>query len=157
MSHSCDETYDVYEERRRVARKAHECDACDLPIRPGDLYYAVSLVWDGTAETVKRCARCQMMHEHLRELAPGETWPDERLNCGHDYRDQWECDPPAWVAALAFWMPGDPLPARESCTVLPPYWSPKALACRNGWSPTSECRRKPWPVNASPAHQEACS
>jgi hypothetical protein len=156
VSHSCDEYYDVYEERRRVARKAHECDACDLPVRPGDLYYAISIVWDGSAETVKRCARCQLMHEHLRGLAPNEMWPSEKLDCGEEYSDHWGHEPPEWVAALAFWMPGDPLPAREPCTVLPGWYAKPELKCHKGWELAAQCRTGGrWGHDRS--HQEACS
>ncbi|HEY6056193.1 MAG TPA: hypothetical protein VIU86_19845 [Gaiellaceae bacterium] len=133
MSHSCDETYDVYDERQRRAIKAHECEACGLPIRKGDQYTSVRVVFNGSAETIKRCVRCQTIHEHLREMAPGEMWPDEHLNCGTLYRDEWEREPPAWLEALAFWQPGDPLPALNRCTApLPRYWG-QTLACWEGW------------------------
>lgn len=102
MSHSCDETYTIYEEHVHRARKQHDCDACGLPIKPGDYYCRVFLLFDGSKETVKRCGACQKTHEHLRELAPGEMWPDERLNCGYTYQDHWNDDPPDDIAALAF-------------------------------------------------------
>lgn len=101
MSHSCEETYDVYNETVRRARKAHQCDACDRAIRPGDLYCYVSLVFEQRAESYKRCGACQKTHKHLRSLAPGDMWPDERLNCGQRYEDEWG-DLPDDVAALAF-------------------------------------------------------
>lgn len=149
MSHSCDESYDVYEERDRTARKAHECDACDLPIRKGDRYTTIAIVFDGRAERVKRCARCQMMHEHLRTLAPGEMWPDERLNCGTLYRSEWDCDPPDWLTALAFWAPGDSLPALNPCTI-----SASLERCRQYWRHmlTSAIQRRD-----HPGHCEVCS
>lgn len=118
MSHSVDEAYDVYLEQRVTARKQHECDCvfCFDPIRPGDAYWRVSTVFDGTAETIKRCIRCQLLHEHLRGLCEsGEQWPDERLNCGLTYESEWGPVPPV-IAALAFWRPGDPLPALNECT-----------------------------------------
>ncbi len=171
MSHSCDETYDVYDERQRRAAKTHECEACHLPIRKGDQYTSVRIVWEGTAETVKRCARCQTIHEHLRLMAPGEMWPDEHLNCGTLYRDEWEREPPAWLEALAFWQPGDPLPALYPCTLpLPWYWA-QPLACFQAYRlplNSERCRpREPhWGIESVRSHDndrharpctEACS
>ncbi len=129
MSHSCDETYDVYEERYRTAIKSHSCDACGLPIRKGDRYTTIAIVFDGRAERVKRCLRCQAIHEHLRDLAPGEMWPDERLNCGTLYRHEWDRSPPAWLEALAFWNPGEPLPPTNPCLVV---WG-SAPVCQDRW------------------------
>ena len=107
MSHEIDEIYDAYGEARVRARKVHECDACGDPIRRGDLYTKVGIVWGRSAETVKRCLRCQAIHKHLRALDPGNLWPDERLNCGEDYRDHWGDDPPPEIARLAFMTPDE--------------------------------------------------
>lgn len=106
MSHDIDETYDVYAETHRRARKAHECDACGERIGPGVTYWRVFVVFDGSAEAHKRCNRCQAIHVHLRSLDPGRRWPDERLACGLDYEDEWG-DLPEEIAALAFALPGD--------------------------------------------------
>lgn len=103
MSHSCDDEYDVYKETPRRARKEHRCHACGAGIRPGHKYMVVATVYDGSATTIKRCGRCQRTHEHLRELCRSldyELWPDERLNCGLDYEDEWCEPPPAEIAAL---------------------------------------------------------
>lgn len=118
MSYAVDETYDVYHEIRVFARKAHECDAvlCSEPIRPGDAYWRIQIVHDGKAQTIKRCVRCQAIHEHLRGLGQGERWPDERLACGQDYAEEWGGPPPAEIAALAFWKAGEALPADVPCT-----------------------------------------
>ena len=103
MSHEAEERYDVYDERRRVAACSHTCDACKETIRRGDMYYAIGLVWDRTAWSYKRCLRCQQIHEHLRSLGHVENmWPDERLDCGEEYREHWGCEPPPEIAALAF-------------------------------------------------------
>lgn len=102
MSHVIDDAYDVYTERARVARKEHSCDACAEMIRAGDLYHVVSIVFRGTARSVRRCVRCQQIHLHLRELAPDDMWPNERLACGEEYREHWGSDPPEEIAALAF-------------------------------------------------------
>lgn len=100
MSHDCDESYDVYNERRVKARKHRDCAACKEPIRHGDYYVRVAIVWDGI-EVLARCLRCQAIHEHLRKLGKGETWPDERLNCGETYEEHWG-QLPEEVARLAF-------------------------------------------------------
>jgi hypothetical protein len=102
MSHAYDETYDVYNESARRARKQHQCDACHETIRAGDLYHVISIVFDGDASSIKRCVRCQRIHLHLRELEPGEMWPNEKLACGEEYREHWGREPPEEIAALAF-------------------------------------------------------
>lgn len=102
MSHRYEDTYDVYDERLRKAKKPHVCAACSEPILRGDYYHSIFIVFDARARRVVRCLRCQKIHEHLRELAPGEMWPDEELACGEDYREHWGEDPPAEIAALAF-------------------------------------------------------
>lgn len=107
MSHSVDECYDVYRESERQARKLHQCDACGDQIRPGDRYFCVGIVFEGEGESVKRCLRCQRIHQHLRTLAPGDMWPDERLNCGEEYTEHWGREPPPEIAALAFALPGE--------------------------------------------------
>jgi hypothetical protein len=102
MSHSCDEYYAVYLNKRVKARKAHRCDACGDTIDPGHFYHRVSWVFDGSANSVKRCLRCEAIHKHLRGKAPGETWPSERLDCGETYEDHWGGPPPENIARLAF-------------------------------------------------------
>lgn len=108
MSHTIDEVYKVYCETLRVAAKDHVCSACTERIRKGDEYFTISIIdADSSAESLKRCARCQKIHKHLRSLDPGELWPDEQLNCGEGYREHWQVDPPAEIAALAFALPGE--------------------------------------------------
>lgn len=113
MSRSCDGQYDVYRQTPRKARKEHRCNACwrDGAIQPGHAYTVVATVYEGAAHTIKRCARCQALHDHLKELCSedNERWPDERLNCGESYESEWG-DVPEWIAAMAFWLPGEPLP-----------------------------------------------
>lgn len=61
---------------------------------------------DGDSVTLRRCSRCQTIHEHLRQLCESqERWPDEQLNCGEDYEEEWGKLPPE-IAALAFTLPG---------------------------------------------------
>lgn len=107
MSQSCDYVYAVYNEQTRKARKLHKCDACGLPIKPGDYYCHVFTAGNGDVESYKRCGPCQATHLHLRKLCQSpecsidRLWPDERLNCGLAYEDEWG-DLPDEIAALAF-------------------------------------------------------
>jgi hypothetical protein len=103
VSHYCDEEYDVYQERYRRARKPHVCVACKEQIPAGHVYSDVRRVWDGEADTLCRCLRCQTIHEHLRLRGGGAgMWPDEELNCGEEYEQHWGHEPPEEIAALAF-------------------------------------------------------
>jgi hypothetical protein len=111
VSYYADESYDVYDETVRRARKEHRCGACDEHIVPGATYWHIATVFDGTARTYKRCERCQAIHVHLRELcrATGsDMWPDERLACGLRYEDEWGALPPE-IEALAFALPNEVL------------------------------------------------
>lgn len=126
MSRSCDESYDVYDERRVRARKAHRCGACRETIAAGHYYMRVGVVYDGSASAIRRCLRCQALHVHLRKRChdmaadernrygySGDTmWPDEELNCGLAYEDEWG-DLPDEIAALAF-MTGADMQEAES-------------------------------------------
>lgn len=135
MSVSCDERADVWNEKAVRARKAHKCDACELTIRPGDVYTRDKLLYDGEWDTVVRCARCQLIFEHLQPMCSRDgDCPDRELDCGHEYSERWDREPPEWLAALAFWVPGDPLPATNECISLKSmqYYTPKylqALVC----------------------------
>jgi len=106
VSQSCDQTNVVYDERTVRARKAHVCDACERTIRPGDRYKRIGILFDGRWGTVVRCGSCQKTHEHLRALCRlpeyryDQLWPDEQLNCGLDYAEEWGNAPPADVQAL---------------------------------------------------------
>lgn len=104
----------VWSDRWATARKEHRCKACGETVRPGYRYHTTFYVFDGDAHRVKRCERCQLIFEHLsaRMQTEGEDeeFCDEALACGHEYRERWGEAPPEWLAALAFWRPGDPLP-----------------------------------------------
>lgn len=116
MSVSCDGVNAVYDEQHRKARKEHRCDACKETIRVGDRYTSLHLVYDGTAQTIKRYARCQALHEHLREKCSyyGDMWPMERLDCGESYETEWgECPPE--IQRLAFLTPDEA--QKELCDV----------------------------------------
>ena len=105
MSHEVDERYAVYSETRRRAIKQHKCSACKEAIRPGHTYHVIAIIFEGV-ESLKRCERCQAIHLHLRTL-DRDMWPDERLNCGEEYREHWGREPPPEIAAMAFALPGE--------------------------------------------------
>lgn len=104
----------VFEESWRTAKKDHKCSACREVIRPGQRYHYTFSVFDGDSDVNKRCERCQIIFAHLsariRKEGDAEEFCDAALNCGHTYVERWEEAPPEWLAALAFWRPGDPLP-----------------------------------------------
>lgn len=103
MSYYAEETYTVYNESFIKARKVHSCDACAENIQPGHVYARIFILFDGSARSVKRCLKCQRMHEHLRTLGAHEDmWPKETLNCGLDYEEEWGKPPPEDIAQLAF-------------------------------------------------------
>lgn len=116
MSQYGDSPCSVYEVRERAARKTHACSACGETILAGTRYTYVFLVCEEDTWTYKRCPRCQMIYVHLsakiRAEADSEEFCDERLACGHEYEERWQEPTPEWLAALAFWLPGDPLPRR---------------------------------------------
>lgn len=107
MSQHFDEAYDVYSETVRKARKQHQCDACKERIPIGVTYCRVFMLFDGEKRSLKRCGRCQKLHQHLRYIGGSDEWPDERLACGHGYKEVWGKDPPEDIAALAFALPGE--------------------------------------------------
>jgi len=109
MSHEVTDYYEVYCETRRKAKKEHVCDACSDRIRVGTYFWYVFYVFEDRTYTVKRCERCQAIHVHLRGMNE-DTWPDEKLSCGEEYRQHWGQEPPPEIAALAFALPGDPPP-----------------------------------------------
>ena len=112
MSEDAGEEYAaVYRDSWRRARKSHECDACDLTIEPGHQYHITFTVFEGAPDMTKRCARCQAIYEHLTSrMDTREEVCNPKLNCGHEYRERWEEDPPENIAALAFWLPKDGKP-----------------------------------------------
>jgi hypothetical protein len=142
MSHGIDERYAIYDERTLRANKPHTCDACGIEILKFDRYTRVFWLFQGRKHHVKRCLRCQLLHEHLRALNPSEMWPDEELGCGTLYEDEWGT-PPDWVNELAFWRPGDPLPATNGCT--PP---PNTFLCEG---PLLGCWQYDWRTGRSRA------
>ncbi len=112
MSVECGGEYpDVRTACYRKARKQHECDACHVAIQPGHRYHYDFVVFEGEAESCKRCMRCDAIYRHLVKVCPNdafeETTPGWKLNCGHTYEEIHLCAPPPEIAALAFALPGE--------------------------------------------------
>lgn len=81
-----------------------------MPIQPGDTYSRTSVLADGRWERdTVRCSRCEALYRHLCTLDDDDEWgPARKLDCGDSYESMWG-DVPEEIAALAFWLPGDPL------------------------------------------------
>jgi len=109
VSIGIDDYCDVYENRVQTARKDHKCSACRETIRKGDKYNYHFQVFEREAATVKRCARCQLIFQHLEGLLSGgcDEGVDQKLNCGHSYSEVHGVEPPPEIAALAFALPGE--------------------------------------------------
>ena len=101
MSFEVYDVCDLYKEKTVCARVEHACQACGEKIEIGHRYTRIFIVFEGTA-SYKRCLRCQAIHKHLRDLAPGEMWPMEDLGCGEDYEEEWGEKPPEEIQGLAF-------------------------------------------------------
>jgi hypothetical protein len=106
MSVAVEGTCDVWEINHRKARKQHECAACHETIPIGHVYANHFSVFEGTAETVKRCMRCELIYQHLCSIEEDPDFsPAQRLDCGHSYEENWCRPPPDHVAKLAFMTP----------------------------------------------------
>lgn len=102
MSYEIEGWASFYRSTTRRARIAHRCSACGLQVAPGERYQEIRLAYEGRAETIKRCGRCETMYQHLRSLCDGFTGIDQALDCGLDYRDEWGKEPPEDVQAVIF-------------------------------------------------------
>ena len=111
MSFEPDEYCEVFEVSHRKARKHHKCSACDGPIRPGDRYVNVFTVFQGDAETIKRCLRCDAIFCAIEQRlgSKGEMYqqPMQNLDCGHTWQENFGEEPPETIAALAFMTPDE--------------------------------------------------
>jgi hypothetical protein len=73
------------------------------------LYVRVRWVVESSADGIKRCGRCQTTHLHLRKLCRGkdcDLWPDERLDCGLKYEEEWG-DVPDYIEMLPLLGPAE--------------------------------------------------
>ena len=93
------------------ARKAHACTACKGPIPAGHEYVRHVIIDEAgdKPSVTKRCMRCDAVYEHLLSITDCYNQPKPALNCGHEYTEVHGHEPPPEIAALAFWLPGDPL------------------------------------------------
>jgi hypothetical protein len=111
VSHWVDpDAYDYSSQIERIispqARKVHTCEACGEKVYQGQHYIRETIIAEGSADSVKRCLRCQAIYEHLMMSMPGDNdVPDRRLNCGHTYEEVHGEPPPLDIAALAFMLP----------------------------------------------------
>jgi len=103
----------------RAAAKEHKCGACLETIPKGHHYHIWSSVLDGRWASIKHCARCWAMVKALHASGFADVVELE-LNCGETWEDASGEPPPAEVAALAFWLPGEPLPTDFGQQVDPP-------------------------------------
>jgi hypothetical protein len=101
----------VHDSTWRKARKPHNCDACGESITPGRTYHRSAWPCDGSWSVTLRCERCEAIFAHLTSrMSRADEYCNPELNCGHEYEERWR-EPPPEIAALAFWLPGEPLPA----------------------------------------------
>lgn len=112
-----DEGPEVWSEQWRTARKEHRCYACRETVRPGDRYHVFRSLFDGRWSTTKHCARCWEMVEQIQNADFSNGVVELGLNCGHTWAELAGEPPPEHIAALAFWLPGDPLPNGEGVPV----------------------------------------
>lgn len=94
---------DFWVEKKPRARKDHWCGACSETIPRGDRYVRVNFKQDGEISSLIRCLRCERIYRHLQEKGrPVGMVPCWLLDCGLDYLEEWEEEPPPEIAALAF-------------------------------------------------------
>lgn len=117
MSVDCDgEAPDLWRESPKRARVAHQCRACSETIRPGDLYHYTFFIYEGVNETLRRCARCEVLYRALVKLHQlerpevedvGEPGVAPELDCGHTFEQVFKRAPPEELARLAFMTPAE--------------------------------------------------
>jgi hypothetical protein len=97
----------VWDEDVRRSRKDRCCSACHETIKRGDLYHSTRSLFDGSWTTIARCARCEAMYRFLGSVQGAGDVCDERLDCGHEWEDNFFGEPPLVVQALAFLTPSE--------------------------------------------------
>lgn len=100
------ETVDVWQARLRTSRRRRRCEACAEWIEAGHRYERLTSLYDGHWQATTRCLRCVAIYE---ALVARRVEPNFLLDCGTDWGDAFDEQPPPEVAALAFWLPGEPL------------------------------------------------
>jgi hypothetical protein len=118
VSQSCDdgESVDNYQSGHVTARVAHTCHCCPETIRPGDIHFRASWVYEGRYDSFRRCARCHLLYLELVKLHRKHDIRDEfgdlmgvdpELNCGHSFEKVFGREPPEELARLAFMTPAE--------------------------------------------------
>ena len=108
----------VHRESTRRARVPHRCTGCDETIRKGDTYTVTSQLYEGEWYEWKHCARCDALFSAIfaamraSELYSGSPGVDPAFACGVSWDENFG-EPPPHVAALAFWLPGEPVPRQH--------------------------------------------
>lgn len=111
MSCTYDGRNDVDRWSEHTSAKERWCAACRERISKGQRYAAHHTLYEGEFDTTVYCLRCQALLDHLILESPDiDEGPDPYLDCGHDYEEVHGGPPPDHIAALAFWLPGEPIP-----------------------------------------------
>ena len=64
----------IYEAERVKARIAHKCYECGRAINPGDRYERARMLFDGSWQVDKTCARCLDARDYITAHAPCFCW-----------------------------------------------------------------------------------
>lgn len=111
MSCTYDGRNDFERWSEHCSQKGRTCAACRERISKGQRYVAFVSLCEGYFATTIYCQRCKALIDHLvAESRDFDEGPDPYLDCGHDYEEVHGRPPPDHIAALAFWLPGDPIP-----------------------------------------------
>lgn len=104
----------VWRETGRKARKVHRCTGCREDIVSGHRYVETATLFEGHWSTCKHCLRCDALFKAIadksREVSGFYVVAiDPQFACGESWIDNFGAPPPE-VEALAFLLPGEPLP-----------------------------------------------
>jgi hypothetical protein len=94
------ESPSFYRSVTRVARKDHQCCACQEVIRPGDSYRYITGIWDGDFGDYKQCARCSLMWDAICAAVPPGESVLLTLDCGTPWGEAIDAPAPEHLAFL---------------------------------------------------------
>lgn len=69
----------VYKALRLKARKDHKCDECFKPIRSGENYEFVRVLWRDKFEVIRTCERCLELRDFVVSRVPCSCWPHHNM------------------------------------------------------------------------------
>lgn len=69
-----DESPTIYEANVARARLLHKCKECGADIAPGERYERARMLFDGSWQVDKTCARCLDVREYVKAHAPCFCW-----------------------------------------------------------------------------------